>query len=179
FTCGVRTNGRVEVENRVNKVIGGPKKTLKQLFDGLNERTVGQGVQELIRVRDFVGPFGLQTCFKQMENSVYYSVKALTLPDGMHDWAIRMLNTFENDNSHISTKWLLRLIKGRGLRVEHLLCITHDGTDAFHMLAILPNDNYVCDCCMGMNLGIPCRHYFRALSAMKNLRFNIGVIRPR
>lgn len=52
FTCGVRTNGRVESENRVNKTIGGPKKSLKQLFDGLNERTKGQATQELIRVRD-------------------------------------------------------------------------------------------------------------------------------
>lgn len=52
FTCGVRTNGRVEGENRVNKAIGGPKKSLKALFDGLNERTNGQGVQELIKVRD-------------------------------------------------------------------------------------------------------------------------------
>ncbi|EDR08148.1 uncharacterized protein LACBIDRAFT_297917 [Laccaria bicolor S238N-H82] len=88
-----------------------------------------------------------------------------------------MLNSFENDNAHISTKWLLHLIKGRGLQVTHLLCVTHDGTDAFHMVALLPNDNYVCDCCMGMNLGIPCRHYFRALSAIKNLKFNIEVIR--
>ncbi|KDR72296.1 hypothetical protein GALMADRAFT_126504 [Galerina marginata CBS 339.88] len=221
FTCGVRTNGRVEVENRVNKAIGGPKKTLLQLFHGLNERTNGQTAQEMIRVREssrrqhpsniesifpgplsiirqFAGPFALQTCFKQMELSLFYSVKVLQLPDGMHDWneyaiavgptvgyswengeETRMLNSFENDNSHISTKWLLRLIKGRGLRVVHLLCVSHDGTDAFHMLALLPDDNYICDCCMGMMSGVPCRHYFRVLSSMKNLKFNIGVIRPR
>jgi len=52
FTCGVRTNGRVEGENRVNKLIGGPKKSAMQLFNGLNERTTGQGVQDMIRVRD-------------------------------------------------------------------------------------------------------------------------------
>jgi hypothetical protein len=52
FTCGVRTNGRVEGENRVNKLIGGPKKSAVQLFHGLNERTQGQGVQDMIRVRD-------------------------------------------------------------------------------------------------------------------------------
>jgi hypothetical protein len=56
FTCGVRTNGRVESENRVNKTIGGPKKSLKQLFDALNERTQGQAVQEMIRVRDVCIP---------------------------------------------------------------------------------------------------------------------------
>ena len=39
FTAGIRTNGRVEAENRVNKAIGGPKKTLFQLFNALNDRT--------------------------------------------------------------------------------------------------------------------------------------------
>ncbi|KAF8876527.1 hypothetical protein CPB84DRAFT_1852938 [Gymnopilus junonius] len=52
FTCGVQTNGRVEVKNRVTKAFGGPKKSLKQLFDALNERTDGQDVKELIWVRD-------------------------------------------------------------------------------------------------------------------------------
>jgi len=52
FTCGIRTNGRVEGENRVNKLIGGPKKSLKNLFDGLNERTCGQSVQQLEKVRN-------------------------------------------------------------------------------------------------------------------------------
>ena len=52
FTAGVWTNGRVEAENRVNKSIGGPKTGLKQLFDRLNERTNGQRVNEMIRVRE-------------------------------------------------------------------------------------------------------------------------------
>ena len=52
FTCGVRTNGRVEVENRITKAFGGPRKSLKDLFDGLNERTNGQSLQETLRVRD-------------------------------------------------------------------------------------------------------------------------------
>jgi hypothetical protein len=52
FTCGVRTNGRVEVENRITKTFGGPRKSLKDLFDGLNERTDGQSLQEILRVRD-------------------------------------------------------------------------------------------------------------------------------
>lgn len=51
FTAGVRTNGRVESENRVNKTFGGAKKTLKQLFDSLNERTDGQTVKEMTEVR--------------------------------------------------------------------------------------------------------------------------------
>lgn len=52
FTCGVRTNGRAEGENRVNKTIGGPKKSIYHLYEGLNERTVGQSVQDMIRVQE-------------------------------------------------------------------------------------------------------------------------------
>lgn len=37
FTAGVRTTGHIEGENHVNKLIGGPKKSLGQLFDGLND----------------------------------------------------------------------------------------------------------------------------------------------
>lgn len=52
FTAGIRTNGHVEVENRVNKALGGPKKTLYQVFDALNTRTSTQSVQDMIRVRE-------------------------------------------------------------------------------------------------------------------------------
>jgi uncharacterized protein CbrC (UPF0167 family) len=51
FTAGIRTNGCVEVENRMNKALGGPKKTLLQVFDGLNNRTEMQSVQDQQRVR--------------------------------------------------------------------------------------------------------------------------------
>ena len=47
FTAGIRTNGCVEAENQVNKAFGGPKKTLLQLFDSLNERTNGQTAKEM------------------------------------------------------------------------------------------------------------------------------------
>jgi hypothetical protein len=88
-----------------------------------------------------------------------------------------MVNRFENDTSYIGTAWLLRLAQGRGLQVQHLLRITHLGHGTTHILAVLPDNQYVCDCCMGMNLGIPCRHYFQALSVVTNLQFIIGVVR--
>ncbi|KIJ19111.1 hypothetical protein PAXINDRAFT_70136 [Paxillus involutus ATCC 200175] len=95
FTAGIRTNGRVEVENWTNKMLGGPKKPLLELFNNLNECTNGQSAQEMIRAREisrkrhennieslfpgplkllraYVGPFALQTCFKEMEKSVFY-----------------------------------------------------------------------------------------------------------
>jgi len=50
FTGGIRKNGRCKVENRINKTIGGPKKSLFQLFEGLNEQTDGQTVQQMVWV---------------------------------------------------------------------------------------------------------------------------------
>lgn len=92
-----------------------------------------------------------------------------------------MLSQFNNDKVYISTKWLLRLINGRGLNILYLLRIIHLGTNATHYLAILPDNRYVCDCCMGINLGIPCRHYFQALTSVKakGLQFHVGLIRAR
>lgn len=52
FTAGVRTNGRVEVENRINKSFGGPKKTLLQLFDALNDRTTEQTIRDMTQVKE-------------------------------------------------------------------------------------------------------------------------------
>jgi hypothetical protein len=51
-----------------------------------------------------------------------------------------MLSQFENDKMYISTKWLLCLINGRGLKVIYLLRITHLGTRATHYLAVLPDN---------------------------------------
>lgn len=74
FTAGVRTNGRCEVENRINKAIGGPKKSLFQLFNGLNDRTDGQTVQEMIQVWDvcfisLILSFWFWTILKQTQQS--------------------------------------------------------------------------------------------------------------
>ncbi|KAF8805822.1 hypothetical protein BYT27DRAFT_7032784, partial [Phlegmacium glaucopus] len=87
------------------------------------------------------------------------------------------LNHFENDASHIGTRYLLHLIHREG-HDSSSQTFTHKGLGTTHILSLLPNDQYVCDCCMGMNLGIPCWHYFQALSVVRNLHFILGVIRP-
>lgn len=51
FTAGVRTNGRCEVENRINKLLGGPKVPFTTLFDRLNARTDEQTARDLIATR--------------------------------------------------------------------------------------------------------------------------------
>jgi hypothetical protein len=90
-----------------------------------------------------------------------------------------MINAFTNDAAYISTKWLLRLVTGLGHCVRQLLRVTHCGTQSVHIVALLDNNQYACDCAMGANLGIPCRHYFQVLSVVKNMKFNISVIRSR
>lgn len=51
FTCGIQTNGRVEVENRVNKALGGLKVPFRALFNRLNGRTDEQTRNNLIATR--------------------------------------------------------------------------------------------------------------------------------
>ncbi|KAF8578117.1 hypothetical protein K439DRAFT_1362967 [Ramaria rubella] len=90
-----------------------------------------------------------------------------------------MWNHFSNDHSLISNAFLLRLITGQGLKVHRLLRIIHLGTGTRHTLTLLESGRYVCDCCMGSNLGIPCRHFYCALLNMKELVFHIALIRHR
>ena len=90
-----------------------------------------------------------------------------------------MINNFASDNTWISEKWLLWLIDGRGLKVKHLLQVNHLGTGTSHHLAILKDGHYICDCCMGLNLGIPCRHYFQILTKVQGMKFNVGLVHAR
>ncbi|KAJ7208121.1 hypothetical protein B0H12DRAFT_1034314 [Mycena haematopus] len=178
FTAGVRTTGRLEGENRINSTIGGPKKTFLQLFNGLNERTEDQTAKDLIQMlRDHAGPFALHTCYKQMQDSLFYSTEVVQLPHEVTSW--QMLNPFTNDKAHISIRWLIALVTKRGLSVRHLLRVKHESTGAVHYIAVLSDGRYVCDCCMPSNLGLPCRHFFRIWVDVQNLPFHISLIRPR
>ncbi|KAJ7667377.1 hypothetical protein B0H17DRAFT_1142782 [Mycena rosella] len=222
FTAGIRTNGRVEVENRITKAISGPKKTLFQVLNVLNERTLEQQVDEHIRVRDasrkqhptqldslfkpildllrkYAGPFALNTCYKQMSLCMFYSASALQLPDGIRNWSDYAIalgdselgyewenneeqssrNNFSNDGAYIGTRFLLRLVREQGLVPSHLIKITHTETGATHIIALLPDCRYLCDCCMGINLGVVCRHFFIAWVKIPGLPFHISLIRAR
>lgn len=116
FTAGIRTNGRSEAENRVNKSIGGPKTTAFELFTALNERSEGQsrlehiGVRQTARhkhdgdikqvfpgplemIRQYCGPFALQTSYRQMQLSMYYLFEVMQKPQGREaqPWVCRFL----------------------------------------------------------------------------------------
>ncbi len=86
---------------------------------------------------------------------------------------------FQNDNTYISTQFLLRLITGRGYCVKYLFQIEPIATNATHILPVLTDGRYICDCCMVMNLGVPCRHFWCTMTHVQSLGFHIGMVRRR
>ncbi|KAJ6543270.1 hypothetical protein DFH09DRAFT_1088967 [Mycena vulgaris] len=50
---------------------------------------------------------------------------------------------------------------------------------SIHYLALLPDGRYICNCCMPLNLGIACQHYFHAWIDVQGLPFHISLIPPR
>jgi hypothetical protein len=73
-----------------------------------------------------------------------------------------MINHFDNDSTYVLMNWMLKMLNEREVYPTHLLEIRHLTSSSSHLLAILPNDCYLCDCGMGTNLGVPCHHYWRA-----------------
>ncbi|TEB20381.1 hypothetical protein FA13DRAFT_242387 [Coprinellus micaceus] len=149
-------------------------------------------------VRAHTGPLAVQVVYWQMQDSMYYQVELVQLPHGSKKWDARalllytertfawedaeetkMMNTFKNDAAHISPCWLLQRAIHRGLNVTHIIRITHLSSRMPHYLLVLSNDQYMCDCAMGLNLGLPCRHFFHAWTTFKGLCFQLGLIRRR
>ncbi|KAJ7651180.1 hypothetical protein FB45DRAFT_32176 [Roridomyces roridus] len=150
-------------------------------------------------MRCHVGPYALQVSWKQLELSLFYNAHALQLPEGIRDWSEYAIaaapresgytwqngeeqharNDFLNDNAYIGTRFLLRLVQERGLVPSHVIKITHQATEVTHILALFADGRYMCDCCMGTNLGIPCRHYYVAWSKIPGLPFHISLVRAR
>lgn len=92
-----------------------------------------------------------------------------------------MIDSFQNDGAHLDSKWLLRLVVNQGMRVQTLFRIQHMGSGKSHVLAFMDDQSYVCDCTMGLSLGIPCRHFFTILAASGNtgIQFHMSVINRR
>lgn len=95
----------------------------------------------------------------------------------------RIINPYLSDNTYIATPWLIHLILACRLKIRHIIKVTFSSNQAAtqHIVVILDHDRYLCDCCMGVNLGIPCRHYFAVLRAMGgvNMTFSLSLIRRR
>ena len=70
FTCGVRTSGRVESENKFNKIIGNSKSTLYDLVKNLVERSEDQAkVEQFSTIKVCQPPI-----FLQITDELFYTV---------------------------------------------------------------------------------------------------------
>ncbi|KAJ7347804.1 hypothetical protein DFH08DRAFT_808581 [Mycena albidolilacea] len=84
---------------------------------------------------DHVGPFPLQTCYKQMGESIFYSTEVILHPNELSSWTEyamnvtrepgfdwllgeenQMLNIFNSDKARISIRWFFALVTKRGAR---------------------------------------------------------------
>lgn len=89
------------------------------------------------------------------------------------------LNDFSNDTFSISAQYLVSLIQGRGLQIKQYFKVSHYDSGVVHYVVVLAGGQYVCDCMMGINLGIPCRHFFAVLYMGTGISFHIGLFNPR
>jgi hypothetical protein len=39
-------------------------------------------------IRDYAGPFAVQTCFKQMQDSLFYSTEVVQRPNEVESWVV-------------------------------------------------------------------------------------------
>lgn len=70
-----------------------------------------------------------------------------------------MLNRFVLDAPYIATPWLLHLARQRRLPIWQVFRVIFDrSSSSLHLVVLLVDGRYLCDCCMGENLGVPCRH---------------------
>ncbi|KLO11148.1 hypothetical protein SCHPADRAFT_795290, partial [Schizopora paradoxa] len=199
FTAGIRTNGRVEAENRVNKLVGGAKTTAFGLFLSMNDRSCDQCKNEMMAVRQtarhkheadieqifpgplamlraYCGPFAIQTCYREMQLSVFYLCEALKKPQGRETepW---VSNDISDDHAYVVLHYVLLEVQARRLTIRAIFKIRHLSTGAIHYVVVLTDNRVICDCGKLMNVGVICRHIARVFQDLRDLPFHISIIR--
>ncbi|KAJ7797425.1 hypothetical protein B0H14DRAFT_2618978 [Mycena olivaceomarginata] len=167
FTGAVRTTGRAEGENRINKIIGGPKKTFLQFFEGLNQRSQGQSTKELVQVRessrrrhesnleslfveplkmlrDYAGPFAFQTCYKQMQLSLFYINARMRPNPGQNEYIVQV-------GEKLSYDWTPGKEKDFGCGI---FSWSDTSRGASHYAVILSDGRYIYDCCIPFHISL-------------------------
>jgi hypothetical protein len=89
-----------------------------------------------------------------------------------------MLNSFSDDNVMVSMNYLLELVHHRRWTLRGLYKVSRYGSAALHYVSMLESGHLVCDCMMGTNLGVPCRHIF-AILVMTDATFHISMYNHR
>ncbi len=74
-----------------------------------------------------------------------------------------LLNMFKDDDIKLSTKYLLHLIATCRWLCSGLFKIAYYTSESIHFIAVLDTEHTSYDCMMGINLGIPCHHYYALL----------------
>ena len=81
---------------------------------------------------------------------------------------------------HISAQYLLELIAERQWTCVEIFEVKHYATTLSHYVAILDTNHPVCDCMMGINLGIPCHHFYAVLRySSSSAQFHLGLFNQR
>ena len=89
------------------------------------------------------------------------------------------LSPFSNDTLNISIKYLVELIQERGWVIDQLYKVTRYDSDTTHYVAVLASGHTVCDCMMGINLGIPCRHFYAVSYTTNAVMFHLSMVNKR
>ena len=91
-----------------------------------------------------------------------------------------LLNSFSEDTIHISVHHLLQVVAKRGWACAAVFHVTQYATDVSHYVAVLDTGHPICDCMMGTNLGLPCRHFYSVLrSTTTAVTFHLGLFNRR
>lgn len=72
--------------------------------------------------------------------------------------------------------YIIHQVLDHRLDVRFIVQVTLPGTLAQHIVLVLDHDRHLCDCCMAINLGLPCQHYFATLSVMVGMHFYLSTI---
>ena len=89
-----------------------------------------------------------------------------------------LLNTFNDDDKAVSIKHLLELLHLRQWPIRQLYRVSRYNSEVRHYVVVLESSHIICDCMMGTNLGIPCRHIF-AIFYTSPVTFHISLFNPR
>jgi hypothetical protein len=91
-----------------------------------------------------------------------------------------LLNSFSEDTIHVSVRHLLQVVAKHGWSCATVFHVMHYATNVSHYVAILDTGHPICDCMMGTNLGLPCRHFYSVLRASSaTVQFHLGLFNRR
>ncbi|KIY60829.1 hypothetical protein CYLTODRAFT_322716, partial [Cylindrobasidium torrendii FP15055 ss-10] len=121
--------------------------------------------------QQFLQPFVLQKTYDELDRALFYVVEVQQLPNGVQSWMSFIF--FTDDNVFVGTPHLFSHISQYNLHILNMFKVWHRGYPAEHYVIIFADGQFVCDCAMPMNLGIPCHHLYAIWTHVSAVRFNL------